>query len=399
MLHVDKNGYKLVGLLDGDARETLQAKVAGLVPAQAKRSSTSLASQPGYALFVACDLFTRFLPKIVDVHEWAKTAAKPSRPALSDNPSESELAEYLEKLRRKSSGQNLPSDDEDPAKDKDQKAKQLAKKFVLLDALRFEQSSPGWAAESLTTQPNNPCCRMFLPRPRGTVPFGVLDVASKDAVHFVDQFPRKTPWKPTRHDAGLAMQSVDVPKISFHATDLDDVTNWRTLDRDLELVARFSLSKSMLDDLSRWQSELKARNLHGRIVFHRHQLIEIVEDQLQLVLPDRPEHRRALGNLTIGDASPLETQRFFDFHMVQKLIQFSLDYGVSYELDLLKGHQGLSALRVSIRDFIFEASITLPLMLSQKGNPVEITFPNQSEVGAISTATEPTDQLEIPAMS
>jgi len=399
MLHVDQDGFKLVGLMEGDGKEALQAKVASLVPAQAKRSSTSLASQPGYALFVACDLFTRFLPKIVDVHDWAKAAATANRPALPEKPSEDELADYLEKLRQKSSGQSAPSNDDEPTKAKDNAAKQLAKKFVLLDALRFEQSSAGWSAHSLTTQPYNPCCRMFLPRPRGTVPFGVLDVTSKDAVHFVDQFPRKTPWRPVRHDEGLALQSVDDATTSFHATDLDDVTNWRTLDRDLELVARFSLSKSMLDDLSRWQSELKARNLHGRIVFHRHQLIELVEDQLQLVLPDRTEHRRAFGKLTLGDASPLEIPRFFDFHMVQKLIQFSLDYGVSYELNLLKGHQGLSALRVSIRDFLFEASVTLPLMLSQKGNPVEITFPDQSDISTIPTAIEPADQPEIPAMN
>jgi hypothetical protein len=38
-------------------------------------------------------------------------------------------------------------------------------------------------------------------------------------------------------------------------------------------------------------------------------------------------------------------------------------------------------------------------MLSQKGNPVEITFPDQSDISTIPTAIEPADQPEIPAMS
>lgn len=392
MLHVDQSGFKLVGLFEGDTENVIQAKVAGLVPAQAIRSSTSLSSQPGYALFVACDLFSRFLPKIADVHDWAKAAATASRPALSENPSEGELSEYLEKLRHKSSGQSSPDQDKEAAESKDQKTKQLAKKFVLLDALRFEQSSAGWVAESLTTQPYNPCCRMFFPRPRGTIPIERLDVTSKDAVHFVDQFPRKSPWKPMRSGAGLALQSVGEPATSFHAADLDDVTNWRTLDPELETIGRFNLSKPMLDDLSKWQQELKALNLHERTAFHRYQTIELVEGQLQLVLPDRPNQRRVLGELVSEEVAPFETQRFFDFHMVRKLIQFSLDYGVAYEFDLLSGHQGLSAARVSIKDLPFKATVTLPLMLSQKGNPVEITFPSEAKVNNTPSIIDPADQ-------
>lgn len=54
------------------------------------------------------------------------------------------------------------------------------------------------------------------------------------------------------------------------------------------------------------------------------------------------------------------------------MLQLADDYGVSIEVQLLTGHQGLSALKFNITGLPFQASITLPLLLSVQGNPIEI---------------------------
>jgi hypothetical protein len=56
----------------------------------------------------------------------------------------------------------------------------------------------------------------------------------------------------------------------------------------------------------------------------------------------------------------------------ETLLQLAEDYGTEFELELLDGLEGLSALRIIPQDFPVSSSITLPLMLSNKGNPAEI---------------------------
>ena len=132
----------------------------------------------------------------------------------------------------------------------------------------------------------------------------------------------------------------------------------------------------MLHDLHRWKSEFAALGLHGRSTFHRYHALCIEDETLELALPDRDTHRRALGKLTSNRQTNVPSgQRFIDFQMIGKLVQLTMDYGVTYQIDLLEGHQGLTALRFHVLGLPMALSVTVPLMLSQKGNPVEINFP------------------------
>lgn len=58
---------------------------------------------------------------------------------------------------------------------------------------------------------------------------------------------------------------------------------------------------------------------------------------------------------------------------ILKILEFIDDYGIDFDVDWLSGHQGASALRFYMMGLGFDAAITIPMMLSIKGSPVEIT--------------------------
>ena len=376
MIKLDGNGFKLVKLYSNTSETQVMEDVAALVPAESKLARKSLAQQPGYGMFVTCDFYTRFLPKVANVEDWEKAVAATQRPMLEENPTDEDVNAYMDWWQENRT-EPKPHGDDDTQEERDAKAKQLAKKFIPLDALRFEPDGDGWRAQSISTQPFNPYFEVVFAGIGNRVPVdAAMSVPSRFAAQLVDQFPYETPWRYLRKAGGLALQSTSEKNLTFPASDLDDVAAWRTLDGDLKAIANFDLTKPMLQDLDRWKADLAALGLHGRTAFHRFQLLKLDEQQLFLALPDREDHRCALGNLTTEEPDTLpKGLRFFDFHMVRKLIKFAIDYGVAYQVDLLSGHQGLTALKFHALGLPFEASITLPLMLSQKGNPVEINFP------------------------
>lgn len=378
MIHVDEDGFKLVGVFDKEPADDVIHKVSSLVPAEAKRSRHKLAEQPGYPLFVACDLFTRFLPRIADVAEWQKAAKAAASPVLTHESSNEDVAALLAWMRNGSAGNKVDQPSESDLGDA-MISKDVGQKFKLLDALRFVHDKSGWVASNITSLPHAPCCEVRFPEHRLTSRIAPMAMTSLEASRLVSRFPRHSPWKLHRANGGLVLRSQSDTSISLAATNLDDLVNWRSLDPDLKPVARFELSKDTLDKLDTWEAEFRDSVGHGRIQFQRYQSLEVVEDRLHLVLPDRDGHRRTFGMLTSEDTPAWTAPRFFDFKLVRHLIQFALDYGISYEFDLLKGYQGISAARFSLLGLPFDASVTLPLMLSQKGNPVEITLPQHTD--------------------
>lgn len=202
-----------------------------------------------------------------------------------------------------------------------------------------------------------------------------MSVPSRFASQLVGRFPHETPWRYIRKAGGLALKSNDSTSV-FPASDIDGVANWRSLDPDLATLASFDLTKPMLHDLDSWKAEFAALGLHGRNAFHRYHLLKVEHERIELALPDRDNHRRTLGMLITDKPDSLpEGLRFVDFEMVRKLIKMTMDYGVTYQIDLMAGHQGLTALKVRIFGLPMDVSVTLPLMLSHKGNPVEINMP------------------------
>lgn len=224
MIKVDGNGFEIVGVLDGFSDADVKAKVANLVPAQAKRSSIMLSKQPGYSMFVVCDLFTRFLPDLDDPIKWEEAIKASKRPYIDTASSDEDIAAY-EDWWRENRTEPKPHGDDDDQETRDRKARAMAKKFISFNALRFEPHSDGWKGESITTQPFNPYVEMRFPRNRRKSKVdGPLAVRSNVAAQFVDQFPRQTPWRYGRHQAGLFLRSQSKEKHSFSANDLDHIT-------------------------------------------------------------------------------------------------------------------------------------------------------------------------------
>ncbi len=252
----------------------------------------------------------------------------------------------------------------------------MSSKFILLNALRFQRAEEGWLGASITTLPSCPSFECKLDRAGRRVGFEKpLSVTSRTAAQLVDRFPHQTPWKLIRKAKGLALSSFDGSEV-FPASDMHGVASWRSLDPQLKTLASYALTRTLLEDLHLWKSEFAELKLHGRNAFHRYQLLCVEDNGLQLALPDRHDHRRDLGQLVSAPLNEIPPgQRFVDFQMVRKLIQLTMDYGVSYQIDLLASHQGLTALKFHIQGLPITSSVTLPLMLSQKGNPVEINMP------------------------
>ena len=375
LIQVDSNGFKLVKLYTNVPDKKVMEDVVALVPAEAKLARRKLVDEPAYAFFVACDIFQRFLPKIATVDDWERAISDGKRPILGENPSDEEVMEYTDWWRENRT-EPKPHGDDDTQEERDAKAIQIAKKFITLDALRFRQTSMGWHGTSVTTQPFNPSFELQFERPSKRVIFDrALSIPSRIAAQFVDKFPHEAPWKLIRKAQGLALSSNHGQQV-LPASDVEDVVTWRSLDPELKTVASYELTKPMLEDLRLWKSQFSKLKLHGRAVFHRYQLLCVEDDGLQLALPDRERQRRDLGQLISEPFTEIPPgQRFVDFHMLRKLIQLTMDYGVSYQIDLLTGHQGLTALKFHIKGLPMAYSVTLPLMLSQKGNPVEINMP------------------------
>lgn len=375
MIKLDDDGFKLVKLYEDVSEQKIQEDVAALVPEEAKLASKKLSEQPCYSLFVACDIYTRFLPKIANVEDWERAIDASQRPILPEEPTGAEVANYVAWWHANRS-EPKPLGEDGTQDERDAQAVQIAKKFILLDALRFQQNQDGWHGHSITTQPFSPSVSVRFDRPRaqGHIP-GALSITSRIAVQFVDQFPRKTPWSLIGKARGLAVCSEDKSSV-FPTSDLDGATDWLSLDPSLAVLASYDLTKPMLHNLQRWKSDFAALGLHGRNMFHRHHLLCVEDEAVELALPDRETHRRTLGKLIFDEHINVPGgQRFVDFQMIGKLIQLTIDYGVSYQVDLLAGHQGLTALKFHIQGLPMAYSVTLPLMLSQKGNPVEINMP------------------------
>jgi hypothetical protein len=137
------------------------------------------------------------------------------------------------------------------------------------------------------------------------------------------------------------------------------------------------MDKATLDRLSRWKTEHADTPKFTRRPFQSIQEIVDKGDAIDLVFPNDKTEQRTLGTSPIKTPpnyqSKITNKRYFDIKQVSQLLELALDYRIHFEFELLEGHQGATALRFHCIGLPFEASITMPLLLSVKGNPTEIT--------------------------
>jgi hypothetical protein len=249
----------------------------------------------------------------------------------------------------------------------------VMQKFAFLDALEFAGHDDHWIARTLTTHPNTPCITVSLPDKARTMLPSHLGILGIEAQRFVGEFPKFNDWRFSRRTKMGTLVDTAGETASTKFQDLRGLASWKTIDPQLTPVARFKLDRDTLHDLEHWRAEYADISRIGRKAFQSVMKLDIVAGDLKLIHPLDEEHQKTLGGSMPGPLAGLVETRFFDFKTCEKLIELALDYGISFEFELMEGHQSASALRFHPIGFPIEASVVLPLMLSNKGNPVEIT--------------------------
>ena len=155
--------------------------------------------------------------------------------------------------------------------------------------------------------------------------------------------------------------------------EMSALAQWKVVDPILTSVVRYRLDRELLCKLESWRTEYANIPRIGHSAFKNMMKLEADTNGLNLVHPLDDDHRKQLGFIVSGTTPALPYTRFFDFRTCETLIQLALDYGTEFEFELMDGLEGLSAIRFYPMDFPVSGSVTLPLMLSNKGNPAEIT--------------------------
>lgn len=375
VVRVRKESMQVLGFTDetGGDVDAMRAKVSSLVPAEAKRRRKKLADRELYWLYATCDLYRRFLPKIADHRAWKKAAEEAGLPLLDEGSTDAEILDYYKHRKQLNEQRTAKRKGILDSLDANKTPSATLKKFVHLVALEFVQRGGNCRAWTITTYPNTPCIEAIVPRHVDGQQAQKIAMRALDAQRFVTEFPQLEDWT-KEHEAGIVTLKQDgAKKVPFRLQDLTGMALWRVVDPALKSVARFSMNREILHDLERWREEYAQIPRIGRRAFQSIVKLGVDGNDLVLIHPLDDDHQRVMGAFVSGSVPVFSQPRFFDFKICEKLIQLALDYGVGFEFDLLKGREGLSALRVHPIDYPVEASVTLPLMLSNKGNPAEIT--------------------------
>ena len=376
IVRVRSNKMQIVGFTDDvDDEDTMRDRVISMVPAEATRRRKKLSDQNLYWLYVTCDIYSRFLPKLADRNAWAKAAELADIPLINENSSDQDVQNML--ARYSELGATRERRNELAAAALSEPNSALMKKFLYLDALEFSLKDGAWLARTISTHPNTPTISVIPPKePSTSSDSWSVALQGFDAARFVDQFPRHEDWSVARENGLLRFSYADGKsdrKSQFVMQDMREVGAWRTADPKLTPVAEFSLDRQQLHALEHWRREFAETPRIGRKAFQSILRVEQSGGQVLLVQPLNSRELRPLGTMTSGSVPVFDEPRFFAYKPCGQLLSLALDYGTSFTFELLEGHEGLSAIRVRPTDFPIEATVTLPLLLSNKGNPAEIT--------------------------
>lgn len=375
IVKLNGSGFDVVGFLENETEDQIKSKVISLVPDEAKYARQKLKDKNLYSLYVCCDLFRRFIPNVATINSWEKAAKAMQRPTLPENPDQRQVDDYVRALN-----EQRDIEDERKAKLIDQ-IKQgnvsTTNKFLMLNLLNFRQVKNKLIASSLTTHPSTPYLEFEFPFEK-QVRFSnrKLMIKDMDASNFSKTF-LENDWSLKRKADDIAATSTNQEEQPLIFADYSDLANWRTLDSSFQSIGHYKLDANILDSLSKWKSDFADRPQFMRKSFQSIFTLETRNNVLELVFPNEPAERRTLGKLkSLEQSAPqpkFTKQRYFEMKQVNQLVQLALDYRIQFEFELLENHQSIAAIKFYIKDLPFKATITMPLMISVKGNPTEIT--------------------------
>jgi hypothetical protein len=368
--------FDVVGFVENETVEQIQSRVISLVPDEAKYARQKLKDKNLYQLYACCDLFKRFVPNIATLRSWNKAHKSAQLPELSEDSSQEDIDDFIRAL----SNQRNAEDKYKKHLIRNRKRGQVSTvtKFMMLNALDFKIEQSTLIATSLTTHPSTPYLEFKFdatrPKLQELMPLMIKDM---DAIAFSKKFLESRDWSLKRKENGLVASSKRKRPDQLFMQDYSSLANWRTIDASLQSIGRYTLDKATLDRLSRWKSEHADTPKFTRISFQSILAVEDKGDTIDLVFPNNKTERRTLGTSPVKAPpdyqSKITNPRYFDIKQVNQLLELALDYRIHFEFELLEGHQGATAIKFHCIGLPFEASVTMPLLLSVKGNPTEIT--------------------------
>lgn len=369
IVQVNAGQYKVISF-EEETDDEIKEKVTKLVPAEAIRARKKLTDKYMYWLYVLSDFYTRFLPNIAEQITWDEQLKAAGRPVLDPDATDEEIQQHLKNIV------DQKEEEQDEYNDKvDQITNGTAKiqKFVSLNALSITGTNNVLTASSLTTHPNTPCVDasgiQFDDGNWQGAPYTMTDT---QVTQFKNKYLKFDQVHSLETNGVLTLytdnQNIDPMIIEDHST----LANWRRLDPSLVSNGDIDLGRRSMLDLNRWKEDFSGQKSFGRKAFKSIHLLEIANGELSLTFSDNPNEKRLLGVFKNSNIPSTNSARYFDYKNMLKLLDFAKDYGVTYEIEWLQGHQGASALKFHAIGLPFNASVTLPMMLSMKGNPVEI---------------------------
>lgn len=377
ILKLTDEGFEVIGCEDNEPQKQIKAKVTKLVPAEARHARQKLKDKAFYELYVMCDLYKRFLPKVTDIRDWNMAHKKALLPELKEGVTQEEFDEYQRAVINHGKSDDAHKDQ----LRKDIESGKTKNKFKLLHALDFKIANNDLVATTRTTHPNTPCWEF-------TIPLKALNadliwahpeadpLMAKDIniSRFTSSYLSHADWAFSKTEHGYGLTSPNEKAETLLIEDYSSIENWRSLAPGLKSTQSFQLDKFTLDQLSRWREDFKATPSYMRRKFDRILSLKARGNQLNLVFPSASGEIRSLGKLQTRDPNfTIQKQRYFDFSNIENLILLAQDYGIDFHLDLLTSHQGETALKFHCNGLAIQAAITIPLLISVKGNPTEIT--------------------------
>ncbi|WP_107497077.1 hypothetical protein [Thalassobius sp. I31.1] len=375
VLRLTDSGYQIVSVAEGEQGDDVKRTVAALVPAAAPRSSQKLADQNLYWLFVACDFYRRFQSSPTNQTSFAEAEKKAGIPTLKMDPSDDEIAEHLNALAAHGNRrtEKIRKNNESLAS---LTADEIENKFVLLNALCMSFEAGRWVAESRTTLAHEPCVQVVLNRKiqhlRTSKKHWIKDVSARA---FALDFPSFESWNIIDHEAGLQIATESTLARSCVLGDYSGLANWKELDPTMNTLCTFAVSAEVLGSLARWRADEKAKGSFTRKAFQGTLKLGIQGENLVLIFPNDPDRFRVLGELVEGSSPEIVSDRFLDFTLIETMVSWAKDYGSTFEISVLNGHQGWTALRIKAIGHPMDVQVTVPVLISHKGAPTEINLP------------------------
>lgn len=368
ILHLDGTETNIVGFVEPGPKDQFERQLIDLVPAIPKRRQVKLMRKNLYPLFVICDVFTRCLPKSLELQDQIKAQkAAQADLGVADDASVSDVVGALKRKRAA-----------------DAQAKTDAPSIGDINGVRHmlwllrEKGDDVTLATSGTTLPAMIFINAVLPWKSFKLTAHELQLDHIQVDRFTKTFMRQIDWKDEHTTAVTIVTGDTVPptRYVFPAATTGQA-RFRVLKTGANVLLEFEITKGSISQLSRWRDEFRAKQPKGsgNKFAQQAQITLETGNEVWLAFAKSPMERCMLGKLkTAPTVLPqLGSDWLVDTRLFERLIDLAIDYGLEYDTRLLSMGGAPYALECNCELPTGQCTLTLPLSAGLSGGLVEIT--------------------------